>query len=100
MAQIIWTEPAINDLDEIAEYIAISNLSAARRLVQTVFEKVDRLEQHPKSGRKPTELKPLDYREVVVKPCRIFYKFDSDKVYILHVLRQQQQLKMYVLENQ
>lgn len=33
MAEIIWTEPALNDLDDIAEYIALSNVEAARQLV-------------------------------------------------------------------
>ncbi len=37
MAQIIWTEPALLDLNEIAEYIAIDKPSAAIRLVQKVF---------------------------------------------------------------
>ena len=30
MARIVWTEPALNDLNEIAEYIAISNFTAAQ----------------------------------------------------------------------
>ncbi|HEX6718803.1 MAG TPA: type II toxin-antitoxin system RelE/ParE family toxin [Pyrinomonadaceae bacterium] len=25
MAQVIWTEPALNDLDAIADYIAVGN---------------------------------------------------------------------------
>lgn len=100
MAQIIWTEPALNELNEIAEYIALSNLAAAQKFVQTIFKKVDRLEQHPRSGRKPPELKALDYREVVINPCRIFYRIGSDTVYILHVMRQEQQLKIFVFNEQ
>jgi len=37
MAQIIWTEPALSDLDVIAEYIALDKPSAAINLVQRVF---------------------------------------------------------------
>lgn len=62
MAQIIWTEPALNDLDQIAEYIALSNLQAAQLLVKKVFDKVDRLEDHPMSGKKPSEINSLEYR--------------------------------------
>ena len=29
MAQLIWTEPALLDLDEIAEYIALDDFRAA-----------------------------------------------------------------------
>ncbi len=96
----VYGSNAHNNLDDIAEYIALSNLPAAQRLVQTVFEKVDRLEQHQKSGKVPPELLKLGFREVIASPCRIFYKQVSDKVYILHVMRQEQQLKKYVLENQ
>ena len=34
MAQVIWAEPALNDLDAIADYIALDNPEAARHLVQ------------------------------------------------------------------
>jgi plasmid stabilization system protein ParE len=36
MAEMIWTEPALQDLDAIADYIALDNPLAARRLVQRV----------------------------------------------------------------
>ena len=38
MAEVIWAEPALNDLDAIADYIALDNPDAARRLVQKIFE--------------------------------------------------------------
>ena len=31
MAEVIWAEPALNDLDAIADYIALDNPEAARR---------------------------------------------------------------------
>jgi len=98
MAEIIWTEPALNDLNGIAEYIAISNQSAAKNLVQKVFDKVIRLEEHPESGKYPLELQNLNYREIVVDPCRIFYKYDDNKVYILHVMRQERDLRRFILK--
>ncbi|NQZ51085.1 MAG: type II toxin-antitoxin system RelE/ParE family toxin [Moritella sp.] len=97
MAQIIWTEPALDNLDDIAEYIAVSNLNAAKLVVEIVFSKVQRLEKIPDSGRVPKEITNLNYREVVVNPCRIFYKVDKDSVYILHVLRQERDLRKFLL---
>lgn len=82
MARLIWTEPALTDLDEIAEYIALDNISAAKKLVRKVFQKVERLERHPLSGRKPPELKKTSYRKVIVDPCRIFYRIDNKDIYI------------------
>ena len=97
MAQIIWTEPALLDLNEIAEYIALDKPSAASHLVQTVFTKTERLEEFPESGRKPAELKKSRYKEIIVNPCRILYRIERDKVYILYVVRSEKKLRKYLL---
>ncbi|WP_086478939.1 type II toxin-antitoxin system RelE/ParE family toxin [Oceanospirillum sanctuarii] len=97
MAEIVWTEPALADLNAIAEYIALQNLAAAKELVQKVFAKVERLEAFPESGRVPPELEHLNYREVVVSPCLVFYRFDGEKVYILFVMRMEQDLRRFML---
>ncbi|MFZ8200274.1 type II toxin-antitoxin system RelE/ParE family toxin [Alteromonas portus] len=98
MAEIVWTEPALNDLDKIAEYIAVSNLVAAKKLVKEVFAKLDILEEYPKSGKSVPELPSLNYRELYVKPCRIFYKFEDNKAFILHVMRHEQDLRRFLLD--
>ena len=97
MAEIIWTEPALSDLNDIAEYIALENIVAAKQLVQTIFSKVERLQTFPESGRIPLELEHLSYREVVVNPCRVFYKQDGDKVFILFVMRAERDLRKFLL---
>lgn len=97
MAQIIWTEPALLDIDEIAEYIALDKPSAARLLVQKIFSTIDRLKQFPESGRRPPELKTSRYREIIVDPCRIFYRSEKEKIYILYVMRSERQLRKYLL---
>lgn len=97
MAQIIWTEPVLLDLNEIAEYIALDKPGAARHLVQKVFSKTERLEKFPESGRKPPELKKSRYREIIVDPCRIFYRIEKGKVYILYVMRSERKLRKYLL---
>ncbi len=98
MAQIIWTEPALNDLDKIAEYIALDKPSAAKKLVGNVFTKVERLENFPKSGRKPPELNESRYREVVVPPCHVFYRIEDENIFILYVMRNEKRLRKFILE--
>ncbi len=98
MAQIIWTEPALQDLYNIAEYIALDKVSAAKRLVKKVFSSVERLEQFPKSGRKLPELEELRYLEVVVNPCRIIYRIEKENVFIIYVMRSERKLRKYLLE--
>ncbi|RMJ02946.1 Toxin RelE2 [Marinobacter litoralis] len=99
MAKVIWTEPALQELDAIAEYIALDNPDAASQLVQEVFEKTERLEDFPQSGRIPPELPNSVYREVVVPPFRIFYREDEKRVLVLYVMRDERQLRAYMLEN-
>ena len=100
MAEVIWSEPALLDLNDIAEYIALENLVAAKQLVQNVFDKIERLVDFPESGRLPPELEHLNYREVVINPCRIFYKQEGEKVYILFVMRVERDLRRFLLSKQ
>ena len=93
MAEVIWTEPALSDLDAIADYIALENPAAASELVRRVFEHVDQLTAHPESGSKPLELKRSRYRQIVEPPCRIFYRYDGMNVYVLHVMRSERLLR-------
>lgn len=57
------------------------------RLVKKVFEKIERLARFPKSGRRVPELPDTPYREVVVRPCRVFYRLKGKAVLIVHVMR-------------
>ena len=93
MVEVIWTEPALNDLDAIADYIALDNPVAARELVQRVFRHVDQLISHPDSGSKPQELRGWRYRQIAEPPCRIFYRRDRDTVYVLYVTRAERQVR-------
>lgn len=99
MAQIIWTEPALADLNDIAEYIEIENPAAARDLVRRVFATVDRLERHPASGKYPEELDGKRYRELVCGPCRIFYRHSRGRVIIVFVMRSERRLRHFLLED-
>ncbi len=98
MAQLIWTEPALDDLDALAGYIALDNPAAAGRLVKKVIESVDRLENFPNSGKRPQELLETPYREVVVSPCRVFYRFDAKTIFIVHAMREEQQFDRFLLD--
>lgn len=98
MAQVIWTDPALSDLDAIADYIAVENPGAARAIVLRVFAHVGKLEQHPELGPVPKEFEDSRYRHLVEPPCRIFYRPEGDRVFILHVMRSEQLFKMKNVE--
>jgi toxin ParE1/3/4 len=93
MAQVIWVEPALNDLDAIADYIALDNPGTASQLVQRIFVDVDQLIIHPDSGSKPRELRGGRYRQIIEPPCRIFYRQEGETVYVLYVMRGERKLR-------
>lgn len=98
MARLIWAEPALLGLGEIAEYIALDNPHAGSRYVHKVFSAVKRLTRYPKSGKRPQELPETPYRELVVPPCRIFCRVEVATVIILYVMRSERLLRSYVLD--
>lgn len=93
MAEIVWSDPALSDLDAVADYIALENPIAASELVKRIIDHVGQLADHPESGSRPQELKRSRYRQIVEPPCRIFYRFDGHKVFILHVMRSERLLR-------
>lgn len=97
MARLIWTEPALKDLETIAEYIALDKPDAAQKYVQRVFSAVERLARFPKSGSIPQEISSLPYRQVIIPPCRIFYRHSKDYVFIIFVMRSEQNLRQDIL---
>ena len=93
MAKVSWTEHALADLTEIAEYIALDKPDAAKALVKRIFEHVEKLTSHPEMGPRIPELLPsARYRQIVEPPCRIFYRFDrmEDVCHMLSVIRGEQ----------
>ncbi|NRP95451.1 Toxin RelE2 [Marinobacterium sp. xm-g-59] len=97
MAKLIWTEKAIDDLSELAEYVAISDRAAAKQLVQRILSSVRRLEQYPESGRRLPELPLQNYREVIIPPSRIVYRIEKENVFVIRVIRQERDLRRLML---
>jgi toxin ParE1/3/4 len=90
MVRLVWTEPALADLDQIADYIALDKPNAARRLVQRVFNSVEQLDKFPESGSVPKEMKSLRgtaYRHLVIPPLRIFYRIQNQEIFIIYIMR-------------
>jgi len=88
MVKVIWTDNAISNLDEIGNYIAQNSERYAAITVQKLFEAVDILEQHPKSGRMVPEFENENIRELIRGNYRIIYEivdeFRIDITSILH----------------
>ncbi len=98
MARVIWAEPALVDLDAIADYIALDKPDAANKFVREVFFRVGRLRRFPKMGSIPPEIPDLPYRQLHIPPCRVFYRIERGIVYVVHVMRGEQSVRRNILE--
>ena len=86
---IKWAAPARNDLDEIIEYIAQSNITYAVKTLDKIEQAVKNLDISPKRGRIVPELERYGYilyREIIVDYWRIMYKIENYIVYIMVVI--------------
>ena len=86
MTRIVWTEPAVSDLDSIHAYIARDAGAYADAVIFDIFESVDRLAHFPRSGRVVPELHDDNTREIIVGNYRVIYDASGDIVRILTVL--------------
>lgn len=96
--RLIWAQPALDQLDEIAAHIALDKPEAAAELVRKCIDATERLLAFPESGRYLPELKTKRYRELVVTPCRIIYRLEVKNILILQVLRGEQRLRSSKLQ--
>ena len=85
--EIVWTDPAIEDLRKIAAYIAEDNPHAAIKLGDDIFIRVRQLSQFPLTGQYFAKSKAKDVLEIPCRGYRIFYQVNQmkDQIEILHV---------------
>lgn len=88
MAEVIWTEQALEDLEQILDFVAqTSSERRAQDLQQRVAQRVRILEKFPRLGRRVPETDEERFHELLEKPYRIVYELiDEDIVLIQHVV--------------
>jgi toxin ParE1/3/4 len=85
MAQITWDPVALDDLDGIARYIERDSPVAARRLVQRIFDRVEKLKRFPLTdGFIPEDNRNI-YRQLIQGNYRVIYRCDGNDVLIVAV---------------
>ena len=87
MAEIVWTEPAVADLDGVADWIAVDDPGAARRFVARVVQHVSLLASWPAMGPVMPESGGSRYRQLVERPCRVINRAEKERILIVCILR-------------
>jgi len=68
---------AKEDLKEIQEYISRDSVYYANKTIEGIIEKTKYLSMFPYMGRKIPEFNDVNFRELIYKSYRIFYKVNS-----------------------
>lgn len=76
--QVIWTNPALDDLKAIVEYIARDNPVAAEKFRLAVFDRTAILKAFPLIGPAYRKRKRGVVREIVHGNYRIFYHVNKN----------------------
>ena len=83
--KIKWSPLALERVQEIADYIASDNISAASQWIDTVFGKTDSLQKNPELGRIVPEIGKEDIRELIFGNYRIIYLVTRLQISVLTV---------------
>jgi toxin ParE1/3/4 len=94
MAKVAWSEPALLQLEAIIEFIALDKPEAAKAVAARIVASTDNLEQFTLLGRPIQEFAQINYRQVWIKPCWLYYRIEDGNVYILHVRRGEKPLRV------
>jgi len=88
MANLIWSERALSDIEDIYDYIAKDSPTYARYQAERIVTSVERLCQFPESGRHLPEFPYLPHRELIVGRYRVIYRYDTDRdaIYLVTIV--------------
>ena len=76
--RVIWSDRALERVEEIAGYIAQDSPSAAKRWVEELFAEVERLGAFPEMGKPGRDIATPGIRELVLGDFRVFYEVGLD----------------------
>ena len=93
MQRLIWSPPALQDVQRLYRFLAEKNIDAARRAVKALRQGVKLIAHQPGIGRPADEMEP-QYREWLIgfgdSGYIALYRFDGKTAVILAVRHQKE----------
>jgi plasmid stabilization system protein ParE len=93
MPRLIWSEPALRDVQRLYRFLVGKNPHAATRAVKAIREGVQILARHPEIGRPAEDMEP-EYREWLIdfgdSGYIALYHYDGETALILAVRHQRE----------
>ena len=95
MAQIVWTKPALKDLELIINYIALDSLRYAERVGREIVCAPRILQDYPQTGRIVPEFNLATIRELIYGSYRIIYEIRGNECHIEAIIHSSRDLMRY-----
>jgi plasmid stabilization system protein ParE len=93
MPRLIWSSPALLDVQRLHHFLATRNIDAAKRAMKAIREGVTIIAQQPGIGR-PTEDMEPEYREWLIdfgdSGYIVLYRYDGKNAVIVAVRHQKE----------
>jgi len=99
MIEIKWSDPALDDMVNIRDYIAKDSTFYARRFIERIFDHVEKLADFPEIGRHVPEANDIKHvRELIFQGYRILYLLSPEHVSIITVIHGSKNLSQNEIE--
>ena len=87
MAEIIWTNAAVEDLQQLNDYIGRSSPKFAESLTDKLIAQAEALKTMPMLGRVVPEFQQESLRELLVQRYRLVYRLPQpERVEIIRII--------------
>jgi toxin ParE1/3/4 len=93
LLKVEFSPTALFDLEDIADYIAQDNPSAAEQWVDKLVQAARKVASHPRSGRAVPEVEDPKIREVIVGEYRAIYRVEEKRLLVLTVIEGHRRLR-------
>jgi toxin ParE1/3/4 len=90
--RVVWSRPALADVDAIADYISNDSPAYASAVVKKILESTRNLTRFPNSGRQVPEFEDPAIREIFVYSYRIIYHVADDQILVVAVIHGKRKL--------
>ena len=84
--EVVWTDPAWEDLEAAAEYIARDSEAYAAAFVEEIKDAATSLSEMAERGQIVPEIGDASIRELLVRPYRLVYQLHERQVNILAII--------------
>ena len=84
--EVIWTRPALEDLEEVASRIANDSEAYASSFVREVREAALSLGDFAERGQVVPEFRDETVRELLIRPYRLVYEIIGDQVLLIGLI--------------